>query len=285
MKLVSQVNGDGDIIEAWLRHYVALGIDEFLLVLHGPERDNEALLGLKSRFPITIVDRYETEYSPQEKRNRQNTVLDSLRGQWVMLVDSDEFVELPYSSVRETVKVMELLMTRALAAPMLQRITASGSLSCPSTITDVGATFPQCAPGLYRRLGSDAEESKYPLFRCDPDACVGDGGNHIPPFSLRSVESPLLGVTHHYKWRPILRSRLESRIASGHSFKHQSEAYLRYLIDHDWTLPVDGTFSYSRDALFERGLLRRLDLMSGLRYFAKAIRAKLTGVKASLGVG
>ena len=70
MKLVSQVNGDGDIIEAWLQHYLAKGVEEFLIVLHGDESDNRRLLELVGSYPISIVDRYSTEYSPQEKCDR-----------------------------------------------------------------------------------------------------------------------------------------------------------------------------------------------------------------------
>ena len=274
MKLVSQVNGDGDIIESWIRHYLAIGIQEFLIILHGPASDNQILLALVERYPIAIVDRFEATFDAAEKCRRQALVLERLRGNWVMLVDSDEFVELPYDTVGETVSVMQWLKVRALAAPMLQRTTLSGAVELPEVIDDASTAFPLCVPDLYARLGSDADERKYPLFRYDADAKV-HVGNHMPPMPLHRVAPPLKGVTHHYKWRPSVHARMAERIAINHPWKHQSEAYMAYLARHEWRLPVESGFQYSRAALFQRDLLRKPTTRSTIQYFMSALAAKM----------
>lgn len=275
MRLISQVNGDGDIIEAWLRYYQAAGVEEFLIILHGEDSANERLLDLVGRYPITIVDRYRTQYSPHEKCARQNAVLRRLKSQWVIVVDSDEFVEFPCATLKDTIWWMRRLFVRALSAPMLQRTTRQGTLESPEVVHDVDAEFPMCVPGLYRALGSDATETKFPLFFSGTSAAIRDGGNHVPPVPMRQVMPPLRGVTHHFKWRPIVRSRLEARINSRHPWKHQSEAYLSYLVEHGWTLPIDAGFEYSRQALKDRGLLVTPNAGSVLRYFGRAAAARL----------
>lgn len=275
MRLVSQVNGDGDIIEAWLRYYQAAGVDEFLIILHGDDSDNQRLLDLVRQYPITIVDRYTTQYSPLEKCARQNAVIRRLQGQWVLLVDSDEFVEFPCRTLSETIRWMRLLFVRALSAPMLQRTTRDGSLDSPPIVPNVDSAFPLCVPNLYHALASDATETKFPLFFCGATTAVRDGGNHASPVPMRQIPPPLRGVTHHFKWRPIVRSRLEARINSQHPWKHQSEAYLSYLLEHDWRLPVADGFQYSRQALIDRGLLVYPTAPSVARYFAKGASARL----------
>ena len=51
LKLFSHVNADSDLIEAWLRYYLRLGMDEFHLILHGPAQENQRLLELALVIP------------------------------------------------------------------------------------------------------------------------------------------------------------------------------------------------------------------------------------------
>ena len=75
MNLVSHVYADGDIMQAWLDHYVRLGITRFDLVLHGPEADNATLLGLRDRYPIVINEMYGGPFINAEKKRRLDRVL------------------------------------------------------------------------------------------------------------------------------------------------------------------------------------------------------------------
>ena len=105
LRLFSQVNADGDLIEAWLNYYLRLGVDSFHLIVHGPPAENEKLLAIKDRYPVTIEDSYQgpfpapiSTYRPYstEKKKRLDDLLARHTEQWILLVDSDEFVEFPY---------------------------------------------------------------------------------------------------------------------------------------------------------------------------------------------
>ena len=46
LRVVSHVNGDGDLLEAWFKYYRRLGVSSFHLVVHGPREENERLYAL-----------------------------------------------------------------------------------------------------------------------------------------------------------------------------------------------------------------------------------------------
>src|SRR5919108_3911976 len=95
VRLVSHINGDGDLLRAWLDYYLRLGITSFHVIAHGERAENETLFALQASYPIVIEDAYHGEFLSEEKRRRIAALLRRLRGQWVVLVDSDEFIELP----------------------------------------------------------------------------------------------------------------------------------------------------------------------------------------------
>ena len=122
--LISHVNGDSDLIEAWVRYYVLLGIERFHLIVHGSQEENSKLFEIKNSYPITIEDRYTGTFHIDEKKRRLDAVLAQFTGQWVMLLDSDEFVEFPYANIAETIRQLEFESANLMAAPMVQHITA-----------------------------------------------------------------------------------------------------------------------------------------------------------------
>src|SRR6185436_19526418 len=94
--------GDGDIVEAWLRYYQRLGVTAFHLLVHGPEADNRHLWAIKDRYPVIVRAAFAGPFSEADRRERLEAMLPELLGQWIFMVDSDEFVELPYASLAET---------------------------------------------------------------------------------------------------------------------------------------------------------------------------------------
>jgi hypothetical protein len=255
MKLISHVNGDGDLLDAWFRHYTALGVRAFHLIVHGPRAENTRLFDLLGSHPIHIEDEYEGEFHSTEKLRRMNLVLSRLRGEWIVLVDSDEFLELPYSSLQKTARVLERLRADVLPAPFLQRLTIDGSLDTPAVIDDPFRTFPLCSADLYRRMGVDASCTKHPLLFATGSTELYDAGNHGLPFGSRCRLAPVQGVTHHFKWRRTVFERLRARVESAHPWRHESAGFASYLRSHANRLPVEGAFRYSRGELFQRGLL------------------------------
>lgn len=257
IRLVSHVNRDDDLVEAWLRHYLALGVDSFHLVVHGGREENRTLYTLLDRYPIEIMDAYSGVFDPFEKRDRLSWGLARLERGWIVLVDSDEFLELPYPSLASTVAVMRWMRADSFRAPMLQRFAADGVVRADGGDRP-SAAYPWCSVDLYARLGQpQALIDKYPVFRLSRRTSLRSGGNHYPQNGLGSRLAPMLGVTHHFKWRPAAQERMEKRAGSAHAYRGESQQYLKYLGDSGWRLPTDGAFLYSREALFERGLLTR----------------------------
>ena len=257
LKLISHVNADNDLVEAWLGHYLGLGVDRFHLVVHGPPEENARLLAIKDSYPLTIEDSYQGPFDSDEKKSRLDAVLARHAGEWVVLVDSDEFVEFPYQDIPATIAKLDSVGANVMAAPMLQRLTADGSLDTPSVIDDPFGMFPLCSVDLYRRMGVKGDIFKFPLFFCAAGTQLAEEGNHHPPQG-NHARAALRGVTHHFKFRRTVAQRLDRMIGSTHLWRHESVRFQEYLQAHLNRLPTDGAFAYSREELLRRGLLRRL---------------------------
>ena len=269
LTLLAHVHDDGDILRAWLDHYLALGVSAFHLVVRGSTQDNRELLELRSSYPIVIRDAYEDRFREREKTRRLNTLLAELRGQWVLVVDTDEFLELPCASLAETIAGLERFRATCLAAPLLQRLRIDGSLASPAQLTDPFREFPLCSVDLYRAMGSTAALAKYPLLRCE-ETTVLRGGNHIVPNGPTSATAPFRGVSHHFKWRRWAPRRMHELIDTRHPFWEESAAYVTYLERTGFRLPLDDAFPYSREELFRRGLLRKMSWHSPMTYRLRA---------------
>jgi Glycosyl transferase family 2 len=280
LRLVSHVSGDcsdDDLLEAWLRYYVDLGVTSFNLIVHGTQAENAKLFALKDRFPIVIMDSYNDEFTDEEKKKRVDSVLATMTGQWLLFVDSDEFVEFPFRTIASTIRMLELARGNMLFAPMLQHMTPDGSLNTPEVIDDPFRTLPLCSVSLYEKMGTNASINKFPLFYCTNGTALVEGGNHSPPLGAPTATRSLLGVTHHFKFRThkLLLRRLDKRIHSSNTFRHESEQYLRYLKMHEYRLPLEDSFYYSRDELFRRDLLRRFTFRSALRFVRRSVSGSI----------
>ena len=271
-RLISHVNRDDDIIEAWLKHYLKLGVASFHLICHGGREQNRRLFEIAPRYPVYILDSYTGVFDPFEKRDRLAWGLATLGKGWVVLVDSDEFLELPYRSLAATVKVMQWLKADSLQAPMLQRFAWDGvHVEGGDRPFD---TYPWCSVDLYTKLGQpQAVIDKYPIFQLKRRTWLKSGGNHYPPNGMGSRLAPMLGVTHHFKWRPAVQNRLSERAGSTHAYRGESQQYIKFLGESGWRLPTDGTFKYSRRGLFTRGLLTRPSLSDFLHRRATIVEA------------
>jgi glycosyltransferase involved in cell wall biosynthesis len=271
LRLFSQVNDDSDLIEAWLNYYLRLGVDSFHLIVHGPPAENQKLLAIKANYPITFEDAYQGPFpepistnksGSTEKKKRLDALLARHTGQWVLLVDSDEFVEFPYQDIPETIGMLERAKANLMAAPMLQRLKADGSLDSPPVIEDPFKVFPLCSVDLYRRMGIKSEIFKFPLFYCEHGTELVEEGNHNPPLGLEPKAAGIVGVTHHFKFRQRLSQRLEKRVNSAHNWRNDSISLQEYLIKRSNRLPLDGAFHYSKEELIRRRLLRRLPVLN-----------------------
>jgi glycosyltransferase involved in cell wall biosynthesis len=280
MKLISHVNGDSDLIEAWIKYYLRLGVDSFHVVLHGDPEDNKRLLSLKDQYPIQIEDAYQGPFACEEKKARLDAILARCLNEWVVLVDSDEFVEFPYDGIARTVEMLGAANANVMAAPMLQRLTSDGSLDSPEIIEDPFRAFPLCSVTLYRKMGMKGDTFKFPLFYSTGGTRLFEEGNHHPPIGAEPRTSGIRGVTHHFKFRRTVARRLDNMIRSEHPWRHESVQFREYLDAHANRLPLDGAFSYSRDDLFRRRLLRPLPNLPRLKLVEEADTAHESSSRA-----
>ena len=271
LKLISHVNADSDIIEAWVKHYLRIGVDEFRLIVHGPPEENQRLLQIKDLYPIVIEDTYLGPFDSDQKKQRLDSLLSRNPNQWIVLVDSDEFVEFPYEDVPTTITWLESVRANVMHAPMLQRLKADGTLASPETIDEPFAFFPLCSTDLYENMGSNACIRKCPLFYCASETRLLEEGNHSPPQGAEVRTSAALGVTHHFKFRRTVSERLHRRINSDYTFRHESIEFQDYLGRHAHRLPLEGAFTYSRQELFRRGLLRRVSIRNRIKSVSRAL--------------
>lgn len=280
VKLVSHVNADGDLIRAWLDHYLALGVGSFHLIVHGPRPENARLYELAGSYPIHVEDAYQGEFLSDEKHRRLSRLLKRFRGQWILVVDSDEFVELPLRSVQSTIRALQVFGSNVLAAPMVQRLRVDGSLESPEVVDNPFGYFPLCSVDLYQQMGVRAETGKFPLFLCGDSTELVTGGNHAPPTGSVTALSFLQGVTHHFKWRRAVLQRLDRRIGSSHPWRHESAGYRGYLEQHGFRVPIENAFVYSRDELIRRGLLRCVSVRGVVRHAVGRSVQRLPGAGA-----
>jgi hypothetical protein len=271
LKLLSHVNADSDLIEAWLKYYLLLGVERFHLVVHGGREQNSRLFDIKDSYPITIEATYDGSFLGEYKKNHLDAVLARITEQWLVLVDSDEFVEFPYRNIPKTIQKLSFERATVMAAPMLQRIKADGGLETPPLIDDPFEVMPLCSEDLYQRMRVDACILKYPLFFCGSGTQLKEEGNHHPPRGAELRTSAMRGVTHHFKFRRTVSHRLDSRINSAYLHRHESVQFRDYLDSHSNRLPVEGSFPYSRKELFRRGLLRKLSLRNHLGSIARRL--------------
>ena len=265
LKLLSHVNDESDLIEAWLKYYLHLGVEQFHLVVHGGREENSRLFAIKDSYPITIDDTYGGPFLGDHKKNHMDALLARNTEQWLVLVDSDEFVEFPYRNIPKTIQKLNFEHATVMVAPMLQRIKADGGLETPPLIDDPFEVFPLCSQDLYQRMGVDACILKYPLFFCGSNTELKEEGNHNPPRGSERRTSAMRGVTHHFKFRRTISQRLHKRMDSAHLWRHEALLFQEYLDSHSNRLPVEGAFPYSRKELFRRGLLRKLSLRNNIR--------------------
>jgi len=259
MKVFCHIAGDEDLLEAWLDHYQSLGATAFYFIVHGPPSENRLLLsGLPGR-PIHLVRHYEGPMWEMAKIAWLNRAIASARGEWITVVDSDEFLELPFDDFAQTIEALRRCGSLVLGAPLLQRVPPGGDLAAlpDGAIADPFSQFPLAVPDLCARMGAKPQLAKFPLFFNREDAQVTLGCHTLPVRGARQVNA-FQGISHHFKWRRNLIQRMNRReIDTFYWSKQEYTIYQRYLDENRHHLPLDGAFVCDRAALWARGLLRR----------------------------
>ncbi len=160
---------DRDILSHWLAYYRGLGVDDIHLVLHGPWRSTEFAPLVESGFggDVTIAEEYEGPFIEPVKSAKLTLLSQRFVGDWVLVADADEFLELPFPTLAATLRALRGLGITSLPAIMLQRVAVDGRLPPVDVATDPAATFPLGIPLLFERMAPGATppwKTKHPLF-------------------------------------------------------------------------------------------------------------------------
>ena len=249
---------DADILPAFLAHYHGMGVTDFHFIFHGPPDRCRTLRRLCRAASVTVEEEYDATFDETVKCAKLTALIRRYAGQWVLLADVDEFMELPCNDLPHTIRALRACGATSMRAVLVQRIAADGRLTPLSAGCEPAELYPLCSLFLAEQMNPDMPpwKSKYPLFFADGDTTVRRG-HHLPPDGLPSHLTPMCAVMHHYKWRAAFYESLECRLALANANANEMHAYARWLNTHDQRLPLDGAFPYTRATLIDRGLLRK----------------------------
>ena len=259
-RLVSFIGqDDSDILPFFLDHYRRLGIGAFHLMLDGTWSKAE-LAPLLAAGDVTIEGFNGEPYNDVLLTSSLDAMARQFEGEWVVIVDADEFLELPYASLSRTIDALMCLGMDELPASLLQRCAPDGELrslaeGAPETL------FPCYDNRLAERMDTEFPvwKSKYPLVRIGPKFRFAQG-NHHPSNGRAAMHLPIRGVLHHFKWRDrLLRSlsRARGEVGKQQGNPEEQNAYHRWLEGHGQRVPTDRLKVYSRSELLREGHLIR----------------------------
>jgi len=249
---------DSDILPFFLDHYRGLGIGAFHLILHGTWAKAE-LTPLLAAADVTIECFNGEPYSALLRIESLEEIARQFEGEWIVVVDADEFLELPYSSLGRTIDALTVLGMNELPAALLQRAAPDGKLHSLAEGAPE-AVFTRYDYRLAERMDTELPlwKTKYPLLRVGPAFRLWMG-NHHPANGRAAMHLPIRGVLHHFKWRDrLLRSVSRQRGEPGaRGNQVEQDAYRRWFEENGRRIPTDGLKVCGRSQLLEGGQLIR----------------------------
>ncbi len=248
---------DSDILPFFIDHYRRLGIGAFHVIVHGGTWSKTELAPLHAD-DVTIEGFNGEPFDDVLLTSSLDTLARQFEGEWIVVVDADEFLELPYASLDRTIDALSRLGMEELPANLLQRAAPDGQLRSLSEGTPV-ALFPCYDYRLAERMNTafPVWKSKYPLVRIGPKFRFSQG-NHHPSNGRAAMHLPIRGVLHHFKWRDrLLRSisRKRGEIEKQQGNQEEQNSYQLWLLEHDSCVPMEGFKPYSRSELLRQGHL------------------------------
>lgn len=204
-----------ELLDAFISHYQALGIDRFLIALHFPEATDQ---GRKADLHDVCRNRIGKPAIVVEEpwhENASDPLRDELRDRagsgWHLLVDPDEFhnYQIPLSTV---IAAAEAAQERVVGGVMIDRVAADGTLAEWSPEVGLDDSYPLGGFLTAELLGGNARK----IVLAHSDVRDVSTGNHRVP-GMRPRNKPIVMI-HHFKWRAgvleYLRKRAEM-FASG----------------------------------------------------------------------
>ena len=245
---------DTDVLPFFLDHYRKLGAGGFVFAFHG-NWDQAQLNKLDAEPDVHIWDVITEEFSDALRRSVLNFIARSFKDQWILHADTDEFLELPFPSLKRTIRALEVLGLDCLPAMTMQRITADGRLPELDPEIALDIQFPCLNINLAEEMGLEwpSQKTKFPLMRVTPAFKIRLG-NHLPPNGQSVDHAPIRAVLHCYRWRKAIHHALEQPYGVGGN-GHELEAHRTWLEHNGMRLPTEGARRLGREDLIRRGLL------------------------------
>jgi hypothetical protein len=211
---------EGYLLDAFLDHYLSLGVSEVLLALHlGPElgqdKEKELLAQTRDRAEVVEIDRgpWRAEMNPslfKELRSR-------CRAEWHVIADSDEF-QYYRGTLQDRAAKLERSSRVAATGLFWDRITPEGELRHPRPGESLDQAYSRGA--FISPILLDADPRKITLARRDVE--LSWGNHHARAVAPELIAEPPMPV-HHFKWRGDCIDYLRGRITQFAGSPHRVE--------------------------------------------------------------
>lgn len=218
-------NVEPPLLRAFVDHYQAVGITDFLLAFHftdDVDRADSAEL-LSTCRDVVGPPRLVTHGVWLETTNTE--LRDQLRAQagpgWHIIADIDEFHFYP-SGLQEFIDEAESCGQPTVEGVLFDRISSTGHLSPWSEQSGLDESYP--LGGFFSHLISSADSRKVMAARSDIP--LGSGNHWAPGLRIGAGSLPPLPV-HHFKWRAGCLEYLRRRAESFRDSTVQSEIDMR----------------------------------------------------------
>ncbi|MFF5668232.1 glycosyltransferase family 2 protein [Streptomyces griseofuscus] len=200
---------ESPLLTAWVRHYLKLGIERFLIAFHFPEHVPEIRRHeLQAAAHEVGVTPAHTSTGPWHEHTNVE-LRDALRHQagpgWHLLADVDEFHQYPaplHQVIAHAVKTGHCVV----GGLMLDRVTASGQLTGWKPQGGIDLAYPLGGHLTHQLLHADPRKI---ALACH-DVTVGSGNHRAPG---HRPDADRICVVHHFKWRDGVRQDIERRAA------------------------------------------------------------------------
>lgn len=209
-----------ELLDAFVEYYHRLGVDDFAFAFHFPERvvsdQTDALL----RRCREIVGQPKMVTTGRWGAGTNETLRDQIRqsthSDWHVLADIDEFQAFN-ESLHSTIDDCESTLAHYATGLLVDRLPAETESGSFRSTSELDRAYPIGCFLTAKVLGGDLR--KVVLARRDVD--VAPGNHYVRAQPNAPAASPV--PVHHFKWRPCVRSYLETRagLFSGSSDLHE----------------------------------------------------------------
>ncbi len=233
ISLISLIDhADAGLLPCFFEHYRAIGVDHFLISLQGAWDDRSCrILERQADVSLWRIDR--AKAGETSRVAILGAMAASLNAPWVLQADADEYLELPYKTVRRTIAALDVLGAACLPALVVERSSSADDEAVWGPDKSIGQQFP-----CYRLMRPGPEGHKHPMGSAKlPLIKLTDDAGGVSPCL------PRIGSTAHVPIRAVIgRLPWRGEMAEGKKTATWRTSHHRWL---------------NRDDLIERGFLVR----------------------------